>query len=325
MKGQLIYIVSVFVFFLNCVWCNSKNNNKRRNYNKKKEDLKNFDNIVLDDFYSSFDSQHNYENELKKNEDDIIGQGIFSLISKNNQEKEKTLKGEEEENKPTEPQVQVAQDSQDAKADQGGKAAQDAKAAQSPQSPQPPQSDQAEQRSEADQGDTAPQATESVEKSTEAKDQTLPVAASPEKDDPTKNAPTLSTQSVKRLDEIFDDVLTQLNKKSQVDTDANKDKYNEFKKEFDMFTMNVTEYEIIKKLLVTFSETIDKNDQIETKIEHIFNKALTDNKYKEQFKNFIYGLYSFTKRHNYITVNKTDKTTVHTALFENALNLINTI
>ncbi|SOV20109.1 MSP7-like protein, putative [Plasmodium sp. gorilla clade G2] len=322
MKGQLIYIVSVFVFFLNCVWCNSKNNNKRRNY-KKKEDLKNFDNIVLDDFYSSFDSQHNYENKLKKNEDDIIGQGIFSLISKNNQEKEKTLKGETEENKPTETEVQGEQNTEDAQSAQAeeGTQADD----QGAQLAQPKQGTQAEQAEQADQADQSPKADEPVQKPAEEKDTKSPVPPSQQNGDSNNNTSHLNTPTVKRLDEIFDDVLTQLNKKSQVDTDANKDKYNEFKKEFDMFTMNVTEYEIIKKLLVTFSETIDKNNQIETKIEHIFNKALTDNKYKEQFKNFIYGLYSFTKRHNYITVNKTDETTVHKALFENALNLINTI
>ncbi|SOV24393.1 MSP7-like protein [Plasmodium sp. DRC-Itaito] len=296
MKGKLIYIVSVFVFFLNCVWCNSKNNNKRRNYNKKNEDLKNFDNIVLDDFYSSFDSQHNYENELKKNEDDIIGQGIFSLISKNNQEKEKTLKGEAEETKTEETKAQSAQASQEAEAGQGAES------------------------SKAANADQDAKAAEPVEKLPEEKEKKLPVPPLPQNGDSNNNTPT-----VKRLDEIFDDVLKHLNRQDKVITDENKDKYNEFKKEFDMFTMNVTEYEIIKKLLVTFSETIDKNNHIETKIENIFNKALTDNKYKEQFKNFIYGLYSFTKRHNYITVNKTNKTTVHTALFENALNLINTI
>ncbi|KYN97137.1 MSP7-like protein [Plasmodium gaboni] len=295
MKGKLIYIVSVFVFFLNCVWCNSKNNNKRRNYNKKKEDLKNFDNIVLDDFYSSFDSQHNYENELKKNEDDIIGQGIFSLISKNNQEKEKTLKGEADETNTKVTEAQSAQASQEAEAGQGANADQDAKAA------------------------------EQVEKLEDEKEKKLPVTPSQQNGDSNNNTSNLNTPSVKRLDEIFDDVLKHLNRQDKVITDENKDKYNEFKKEFDMFTMNVTEYEIIKKLLVTFSEKIEENKQIETKIENIFNKALTDNKYKEQFKNFIYGLYSFTKRHNYITVNETDETTVHKALFENALNLINTI
>ncbi|SOV17699.1 MSP7-like protein [Plasmodium gaboni] len=308
MKGKLIYIISVFVFFLNCVWCNTKNNNKRRNYNKKKEDLKNFDNIVLDDFYSSFDFQHNYENELKKNEDDIIGQGIFSLISKNNQEKEKTLKGETEETNTEVTEVERAQSPADAKNAQPEEATQAA--------------EQGAKRAEPEKGT---QEAEPVEKLEDEKEKKLPVTPSQQNGDSNNNTSNLNTPSVKRLDEIFDDVLTQLNKKSQVDTDANKDKYNEFKKEFDMFTMNVTEYEIIKKLLVTFSEKIEENKQIETKIENIFNKALTDNKYKEQFKNFIYGLYSFTKRHNYITVNKTNKTTVHTALFENALNLINTI
>ncbi|KOB64325.1 hypothetical protein PFHG_05608 [Plasmodium falciparum HB3] len=96
MKGQAIYFVFVFLYYLNCVGGNSKNNNKRTSYFKKKETLKNFDNIVLDDFYSALDSQDNNENKLKKNEGDFIGQGIFSLISKKNHEKEKSLKGESE-------------------------------------------------------------------------------------------------------------------------------------------------------------------------------------------------------------------------------------
>ncbi|SOV81288.1 MSP7-like protein [Plasmodium sp. gorilla clade G3] len=286
MKGQLIYIFLVFLFFLNCVWCNSKNNSKGTSCDKKKEDLKNFDNIVLDDFYSTFDSQDNYENKLKKNEDDIIGQGIFSLISKNNQEKENSLKGESEEAKAKETQVQGTQ---------------------------------------VDQVHQSSQSHNPVAKTSEEKDKKLPDVPSQQKDGSNKNTSNLSTPPLKYLDEIFDDVLTHLNKKDKVVTDENKDKYNEFKKEFDIFTMNVNEYEIIKKLLVIFSQKIDENNQIHTKIENMFNKALTDNKYKEQFKNFIYGLYSFTKRHNYLTVNNTDETTVHKALFENALNLINTI
>ncbi|CAC9698973.1 MSP7-like protein [Plasmodium sp. DRC-Itaito] len=286
MKAQLIYFVSVFLFFLNCVWCNSKYNNKKTNYNKKKEDLTNFDNIVLDDFYSVFDSEDNYENKLKNKEDDIIGQGISSLISKNYQEKEKSLKGESDETK-----IQVTE-IQDAQVDH------------------------------------APQETESVEKSPEdnVKDNELLVTPSLQNGRSTTYTSNLSTPPpLKHLDEMFDDVLKYLNKEDKVVTDENKDKYNEFKKEFNTFTMNVTEYEIMKNLLVTFSKKIDENNQIQTKIENMFNKALTDNQYKEQFKNFIYGLYSFTKRHNYLTVNKTDKTIVHRALFENALNLINTI
>ncbi|KYN94781.1 MSP7-like protein [Plasmodium reichenowi] len=282
MKGQTIYFVFVFLYFLKCVWCNSKNNNKRTSYNKKKEDLKNFDNIVLDDFYSAFDSQDNYESKLKKNEDDIIGQGIFSLISKKNQEKEKSLKGESEDTNLKVTEVQ---------------------------------------------GSQVDQAAESLEKSPEDKhkDKEIPTLASPQNRNPTTYTSNLSTPPLKRMDEVFDDVLKHLNKEDKVVTDGNKNKYNEFKKEFDIFTMNVSEYEIMKNLLITFSKKIDENNQIQTKIENIFNKALTDNKYKEQFKNFIYGLYSFTKRHNFLRVNKTYDTTLHKDIFENALNLINTI
>ncbi|KNG77239.1 merozoite surface protein 7 [Plasmodium falciparum IGH-CR14] len=281
MRGQAIYFVFVFLYFLNCVGCNSKNNNKRTSYNKKKENLKNFDNIVLDDFYSAFDSQDNYESKLKKNEDDIIGQGIFSLISKKNQEKEKSLKGESEDN--TKLQVTKVQGAQ------------------------------------------VDQAVEPLEKSPEDENKEIPTLDSPQNGNPTSYTSNLSTPPLKRMDEVFDDVLKHLNKEDKVVTDENKNKYNEFKKEFDIFTMNVSEYEIMKNLLITFSKKIDENNQIQTKIENIFNKALKDNKYKEQFKNFIYGLYSFAKRHNYLIVNKTNDTTLHKDLFENALNLINTI
>ncbi|SOV81285.1 MSP7-like protein [Plasmodium sp. gorilla clade G3] len=133
-----------------------------------------------------------------------------------------------------------------------------------------------------------------------------------------------NTNEVKYMDKICDGVLTELKEKNNVDNNMNHSKYNNLKKEFSNFTMNKNEYDLIKKLIITFSQ-----ENVEMKrdsLKEIFLKALDDKKYREVFKHFMYGLCSYAKRHNYLDIEKMEKNErVYKKLFENTLNLIDTI
>ncbi|EUR66355.1 hypothetical protein PFBG_04642 [Plasmodium falciparum 7G8] len=133
-----------------------------------------------------------------------------------------------------------------------------------------------------------------------------------------------NTNEIKYMDKLCDDVLTELKEKDNVDNNMNHSKYNNLKKEFSTFTMNQNECDLIKKLIITFSQ-----ENVEMKrdsIKEIFLKALDDKKYREVFKNFMYGVYSYAKRHNYLDIEKMEKNErAYKKLFENTLNLLDTI
>ncbi|SOV20114.1 MSP7-like protein, putative [Plasmodium sp. gorilla clade G2] len=133
-----------------------------------------------------------------------------------------------------------------------------------------------------------------------------------------------NTNEVKCMHKLSDDVLTELKEKDNVNNNINHNKYNNFKKEFSNFTMNQNEYDLIKKLIITFSQ---KNVEMKRdSLKQIFLKALDDKKYREVFKNFMYGLCSYAKRHNYLDIEKMEKNEkAYKKVFENTLNLIDTI
>ncbi|KYN94782.1 MSP7-like protein [Plasmodium reichenowi] len=149
---------------------------------------------------------------------------------------------------------------------------------------------------------------------------------SPQTEQPSNNENnTVSTTSeVKYLDLLYDDLLTNSEGKHQVDFGENHKKYNIFRKHYDDFVINQKEYDIIKKLLNSIFRDNNENEKMK-KLVSVFQKALTDKKFHDQFKNFIHGIYGFAKRHSYLRNEKIQNDSEYKEFFENAVDLLNTL
>ncbi|KYN93347.1 MSP7-like protein [Plasmodium gaboni] len=129
---------------------------------------------------------------------------------------------------------------------------------------------------------------------------------------------------MKYLDLLYDELLTNREGKHQVDFGENHEKYNIFRKEYDNFSINQKEYDIIKKLLNSIFKDNDENEKMK-KLANIFQKALIDKEFHDQFKNFIDGILGFAKRHSYLRNEKIQNNTTYKAFFQNAVDLLNTL
>ncbi|SOV24394.1 MSP7-like protein [Plasmodium sp. DRC-Itaito] len=129
---------------------------------------------------------------------------------------------------------------------------------------------------------------------------------------------------MKYLDLLYDELLTNREGKHQVDFGENHEKYNIFRKEYDNFSINQKEYDIIKKLLNSIFKDNDENEKMK-KLASIFQKALIDKEFHDQFKNFIDGILGFAKRHSYLRNEKIQNNTTYKEFFQNAVDLLNTL
>ncbi|SOV81985.1 MSP7-like protein [Plasmodium reichenowi] len=150
---------------------------------------------------------------------------------------------------------------------------------------------------------------------------TSPQTAQPSNNE---NNTVSTTSEVKYLDLLYDDLLTNSEGKHQVDFGENHKKYNIFRKHYDDFVINQKEYDIIKKLLNSIFRDNNENEKMK-KLVSVFQKALTDKKFHDQFKNFIHGIYGFAKRHSYLRNEKIQNDSEYKEFFENAVDLLNTL
>ncbi|CAI7722000.1 MSP7-like protein [Plasmodium vivax] len=135
-----------------------------------------------------------------------------------------------------------------------------------------------------------------------------------------------SGSNLKYSDELYEDILTSLNKKGCEEGTENNNKYNEFKKEYDMFiSLNKEEYEIIEKLVDAFSMYNDSIDEDADSVYEAIKKSFTDPKFRKEFKDFMNGIYAYAKRKHYIRGTQTEKAKTYLTLFENVINLLNMI
>ncbi|KNC36512.1 merozoite surface protein 7 [Plasmodium falciparum RAJ116] len=93
---------------------------------------------------------------------------------------------------------------------------------------------------------------------------------------------------------------------------------------YNNFVINQKEYDIIKKLLNSIFRDNNENEKMKNLVS-IFQKALNDKKFHDQFKNFIYGIYGFAKRHSYLRNEKIQNDSEYKEFFENAVDLLNTL
>ncbi|GAW82220.1 merozoite surface protein 7 [Plasmodium gonderi] len=127
---------------------------------------------------------------------------------------------------------------------------------------------------------------------------------------------------IKYLDKLYDEVLTTCDNRSGINAPDYHSKYNTIKTKYEL-SMNPVEYEIVKNM---FNAGFKKEDDMNTNpLVDIFKKVLTEEKFQNEFDNFVSGLYGFAKRHNYLSEERMKNNTENTNLVENAINLLNTI
>ncbi|CDU20158.1 MSP7-like protein [Plasmodium yoelii] len=103
------------------------------------------------------------------------------------------------------------------------------------------------------------------------------------------------------LGAIFDEILKEQHHDDDVHSTEYHSKYNSLKNECD-FPMNLEEYNIAKKLISSYFQSGSTENPIY--LYDILLKSLKDEEYKKHFKNFIYGIYSFAKKYNYLSATR---------------------
>ncbi|SBS96959.1 merozoite surface protein 7 (MSP7), putative [Plasmodium malariae] len=180
---------------------------------------------------------------------------------------------------------------------------------------------------------TPENAQNSSEKGQEGTPQTLP--SSPTASNPSIQASTSGnsipgkvaneSSKVKHLDKIYDDLLETSETKNEIDQTPYHTKYNDFKREYDDFTMNDKEYDMVKKLFQECFKNGAGEGSNTTCLIDVFKKALEDNIFRKKFENFMNGIYSFAKRHNYLNDERISNEEQYNALLKNALTSLNTL
>ncbi|CAD2099058.1 MSP7-like protein [Plasmodium vinckei] len=121
------------------------------------------------------------------------------------------------------------------------------------------------------------------------------------------------------LGTVFDEMLKEQKHDTKIHNTEYHSKYNVLKTECD-FAMSIEEYDIAKKLISTYFRGTTENP---IHLYDILIKAITDEEYKKHFKNFIYGIYSFAKKYNYLS--KTRLAEENNQYIRNVLNVLATV
>ncbi|CAD2101983.1 MSP7-like protein [Plasmodium vinckei lentum] len=123
------------------------------------------------------------------------------------------------------------------------------------------------------------------------------------------------------LDTLYDELLTDAQKKSLIDSELHS-KYNEFKKKYDKFAITPKEAEIIKDLLVKmFVTNLEKKTD---ELLAVFKKALHDKEFAEEFNNLISGIYAFSKKNNHLVIDQVEYKEKYDKLYETMSKIFQT-
>ncbi|SCM10931.1 MSP7-like protein [Plasmodium chabaudi adami] len=144
------------------------------------------------------------------------------------------------------------------------------------------------------------------------------VAGTPGAGTPAAAAPAVPGKTA-FLGTVFDEMLKAQDHAKKVHTNEYHSKYNALKSECD-FAMSLEEYEIAKKLISTYFNGTTENP---IHLYDILIKAITDEEYKKHFKNFIYGIYSFAKKYNYLSTTRLAEE--NSQFISNVLNVLATV
>lgn len=140
-----------------------------------------------------------------------------------------------------------------------------------------------------------------------------------------KNTNVDNTISViKYLDNAYDEVLKEMNLSKNSDNEKYRSRFDNFKQGFENLILNQNEYELIKRLILAFSNQEESGTNKKNHIVNMLKKALEEEKFSDEFKNFIYGIYAYAKKHNYLRLIDSNRD-IYKNVFENATNLLDTL
>ncbi|SOV81980.1 MSP7-like protein [Plasmodium reichenowi] len=129
---------------------------------------------------------------------------------------------------------------------------------------------------------------------------------------------------IKYLDNAYDEVLKEMNLSKHSDNEKYRSRFDSFKQGFENLILNQNEYELIKRLILAFSNQEESSTDKKNHIVNMLKKALEEEKFSDEFKNFIYGIYAYAKKHNYLRLLDSNRDT-YKKVFENATNLLDTL
>ncbi|SBT41054.1 merozoite surface protein 7 (MSP7) (MSP7.1) [Plasmodium ovale wallikeri] len=118
---------------------------------------------------------------------------------------------------------------------------------------------------------------------------------------------------MRHLDGFNDESNLRVNKKKDIP-------FPKFPCNYNNFNMNQREYEVVKNLIDSFFKKGD-DDNVNANIINLFRKVLDDERFRNEFKNFMYGLYSFAKQNNYLKNDKINDE-MYKVLLDNALQIV---
>ncbi|SBT78084.1 MSP7-like protein C-terminal domain containing protein, putative, partial [Plasmodium ovale] len=130
---------------------------------------------------------------------------------------------------------------------------------------------------------------------------------------------------VKYMDSLYDEIITESGQNEKAENTKKHSNYSNLKKKYN-FPMNGKEYNMVKKL---FGECFKKGDTTNASENatcqvDVLAKVLQDKEFGEQFDNFMHGLYSFAKRHTYLSDARLKDENAIKNFLKNALSLLNT-
>lgn len=129
---------------------------------------------------------------------------------------------------------------------------------------------------------------------------------------------------IKYLDNAYDEVLKEMNLSKNSDNEKYRSRFDNFKQGFENLILNQNEYELIKRLILAFSNQEESGTNKKNHIVNMLKKALEEEKFSDEFKNFIYGIYAYAKKHNYLRLIDSNRD-IYKNVFENATNLLDTL
>lgn len=129
---------------------------------------------------------------------------------------------------------------------------------------------------------------------------------------------------IKYLDNVYDEVLKEMNLSKNSDNEKYRSRFDNFKQGFENLILNQNEYELIKRLILAFSNQEESGTNKKNHIVNMLKKALEEEKFSDEFKNFIYGIYAYAKKHNYLRLIDSNRD-IYKNVFENATNLLDTL
>ncbi|EUR66356.1 hypothetical protein PFBG_04643 [Plasmodium falciparum 7G8] len=129
---------------------------------------------------------------------------------------------------------------------------------------------------------------------------------------------------IKYLDNAYDEVLKEMNLSKNSDNEKYGSRFDNFKQGFENLILNQNEYELIKRLILAFSNQEESGTNKKNHIVNMLKKALEEEKFSDEFKNFIYGIYAYAKKHNYLRLIDSNRD-IYKNVFENATNLLDTL